>query len=251
VSWSARRWGLFLSAVSAGLDIGFSLFLMGAMRTLIKGQLPPPISALLVANMYAVGFIFVVLGRSELFTEHTTLAVLPVLRGRATLASLGRLWVTIYVGNLMGAAGFALLAAWIGPGLGVISPPAFAEIAEPLIRPGWLMVAASGLLAGWLMGLLSWLVTAARDTFSQIFIVWMITISIGFTHLHHSIVGSVEVLAAVFAGQGVTLADYGRFLLWTTIGNAVGGTVFVALIKHTHASRPGNPEVPAAGKSRL
>jgi formate/nitrite transporter FocA (FNT family) len=38
------------------------------------------------------GFLFVILGRSELFTEHTTLAVLPVLDGRASLRQLGRLW---------------------------------------------------------------------------------------------------------------------------------------------------------------
>ena len=52
---------------------------MAVMRTLTEGALAEPVVELLVANMYAVGFIFVVLGRSELFTEQTTLAVLPVL----------------------------------------------------------------------------------------------------------------------------------------------------------------------------
>jgi len=71
--------GLFASGLSAGLDVGFSLFLMAVMLTQADGILPKPIVAMLVANMYSVGFIFVVLGRSELFTEQTTLAVLPVL----------------------------------------------------------------------------------------------------------------------------------------------------------------------------
>jgi formate-nitrite transporter family protein len=56
--------GLFVSGVSAGLDIGFSLFLMGVMKTQVEGTLSRPIAAMLVANMYAIGFIFVVLGRS-------------------------------------------------------------------------------------------------------------------------------------------------------------------------------------------
>lgn len=59
--------GLFLSGLSAGLDIGFSLFLIAVTKTQVDGVLPRPVVALLLANMYAVGFIFVVLGRSELF----------------------------------------------------------------------------------------------------------------------------------------------------------------------------------------
>lgn len=58
---------------------------------------------------------------------------------------------------------------------------------------------------------------------------------IGFAHLHHVVAGSVEVLVGVFARQGVTLADYGHFLLWAALGNAVGGPLFVAVIKYGHA----------------
>jgi formate/nitrite transporter FocA (FNT family) len=61
----------FLSGLSAGLDIGFSLFLIAVARTQLDGVLPPPVVALLIANLYSVGFIFVVVGRSELFTEQT------------------------------------------------------------------------------------------------------------------------------------------------------------------------------------
>ena len=68
--------------------------------------------------MYAVGFIFVVLGRSELFTEQTTLAVLPVLNRQASVLELVRTWAVVYVANLLGAAAFAGLAVLIGPALG-------------------------------------------------------------------------------------------------------------------------------------
>ncbi len=55
--------------------------------------------------------------------------------------------------------------------------------------------------------------------------------------LHHVVVGSVEVLAGAFSGQGVTIAEYGYFLLYATLGNAVGGAFFVALIKYSYAIR--------------
>lgn len=232
---------LFVSGLSAGLDIGFSLLLMAVMKTAVdKGGLPEAaremVSNMLVANMYAIGFIIVVLGRSELFTEQTTLAVLTVLNRQASLAELVRVWIVVYVANLIGAALFAALAVFIGPPLGVVDRSAFGDIALAVTaHPSW-VIFWSAVLAGWLMGLLSWLVAAARDTISQIVIVWIITTVIGFAHFHHVVVGSVEVLAGVFAGDRVTWADYGHFLLWTSLGNALGGPFFVAVIKFGHAS---------------
>lgn len=61
--------GLLLSSLSAGLDIGFSLLLMAVMLSAVAGRLSDPVTDILVANMYSVGFILVILGRSELFTE--------------------------------------------------------------------------------------------------------------------------------------------------------------------------------------
>jgi formate/nitrite transporter FocA (FNT family) len=226
---------LFLSGLSAGLDVSLSLLLMAVMRTLTEGELPHAVSEILVANMYAAGFIFVVLGRSELFTEHTTLAVLPVLDGRASLRQLGRLWGLVYVANLIGAAAFAAFLAFLGPRLGIIGPRVLGDIAADVVKPAWWLILMSGVLAAWLMGLLSWLVAASRDTIGQIFVVWLVAFAIGFGHLHHAIVGSTEVLAGVFSGQGATMADFWRFLLPTTVGNLLGGFIFVALIKYGHA----------------
>ncbi|MEZ4869154.1 MAG: formate/nitrite transporter family protein [Caldilineaceae bacterium] len=229
--------GLFISGLSAGLDVGFSLFLMAVMQTYTSGALPEPIVQILVANMYAIGFIFVIVGRSELFTEHTALATLPVLNGNATLAGLARLWGVVYSANLLGAAIFAVLVTIIGPNLGVIDATAFGVIAHHVVDHKWWVILLSAVLAGWMMGLLSWLVAAGRDTISQIFLVWLVTTAIGLGKLHHSIVGTVEVLAGLFAEQGITLANFGHFLLWTTVGNSVGGVVFVAVIKYGHVVR--------------
>lgn len=224
--------GLFLSGLSAGLDIGFSLFLMAVALTQAEGALPRPVERLLVANLYSVGFIFVILGRSELFTEQTTLAVLPTLGGRSSIGALLRLWGVVWVANLLGAACFAGLATLIGPSLNVIHPSAFGEIAHRLTDHPPRAIFLSGILAGWLMGLLSWVVAAGRDTISQIVLVWLVTTAIGFAGLHHVILGAVEVFAGAFSGQGVGPADIGRFLLWATLGNTVGGVVFVAILKY-------------------
>lgn len=229
--------GLLLSALSAGLDIGFGPLLMAVTMTLIGDTLPESIVALLISAMYSVGFIFVVLGRSELFTEHTTLAVLPVLDRQTSLMSLGRLWGLVYVGNLVGSAVFAAFAVFVATRLGVADTHAFVELAMRMVDHDLLTIIVAGVLAGWLMGLLTWLIAAANDTLSRIFIVSLISGVIGFAHLPHVIAGSVEVLLGLFAADQITLADYGRFLLGSTVGNAVGGSVFVAIIKYGHATQ--------------
>lgn len=229
--------GLLIAGLSAGLDVGFSLLLIAVTLTHARGVLAEPVVDLLVANMYAIGFIFVIFGHSQLFTEHTTLATLPVLHGQASLGALARLWGIVYVSNMIGGAVFALLAVIVGPALAVIEPRVFGDIARGVVDHPWWVILLSGILAGWLMGLASWLVSAGRDTISQVVLVWLVTSAIGFAHLHHSIVGTVEVLAGLFAGQGITWGDFGHFLLWTTLGNAFGGFFFVSVIKYSHVIR--------------
>ncbi len=146
-----------------------------------------------------------------------------------------RLWGVVYVANLIGGTAFAALASTIGPALGTIDPHAFGQIAHRLTDHAPRTVLLSGILAGWMMGLLSWLVAAGRDTISQIVLVWLITTAIGFAGLHHVILGTIEVLAGAFAGQGVQISDIACFLVWATLGNILGGVVFVAFIKYSHA----------------
>lgn len=74
--------GQFLSAVNCGLDLGIGPFLLLIMLTEVgASSLDKPLAKILMAAGYTSGFIFVILGRSELFTEHTILAVVPVLVG--------------------------------------------------------------------------------------------------------------------------------------------------------------------------
>ena len=226
---------LFLSGLSAGLEVGFSVLLMAVMTSVCKGKLPEPVVAILVANMYSIGFIFVVLGRSELFTEQTTLAVLPVLSRETSVGSLLRLWTVVFVSNVIGAAIFAKGIAAIAPALGAAHPEDFTAIAMRLADHSAGVIFFSALLAGWLMGLLSWLVAAGRDTISQIVFVWLITTCIGFVGLHHVILGCVEVFAGAFSGPGIGGAAIARFMVMATLGNIVGGGIFVALLKFGQA----------------
>src|SRR3954468_19004846 len=92
--------------------MGFSL----AGEGLLKAHLPETIwTPLLTKFGYALGFLMVILGRQQLFTEQTLTAMLPLFSARrpsAIGANVARLWIIVLVANLVGAAAFAAAAAW-------------------------------------------------------------------------------------------------------------------------------------------
>ena len=129
--------GLLLSSFTAGLEVGFSVLLMGTVYTLFHHDMEAAQMKALLALCYPIGFIFVIIGRSELFTEHTALAILPVLDRSVRISELFMLWGIVYIGNLMGGYVFGGLIAKIGPGIGFIDPKAFSHLAEELVHYDW------------------------------------------------------------------------------------------------------------------
>ena len=233
--------GLFLSAFSAGLDIGFSVLLMAVVLTLFKGVFPDPVVHFLVSTMYPLGFMFVILGRSELFTEHTTLAILPVLQGISPIKKLLRLWGIVYLGNLIGGLIFAMILSYFASTLHFMQSWALAQISSDLALHTWTTTLFSAAFAGWLMGLLAWLVAAARETVSQVLIIWIVTTCIGLAGLAHSVVGNIEVATGLFNGN-LSFAQYIHFLVPVTLGNIIGGVFFVGILKYSHTTLSGKEE---------
>ncbi len=219
------------------MEVGFSVLLMGVLYSLLSESISEVSMHLVLAFAYPIGFIFVVIGRSELFTEHTDLSLLPVLARKVSLMDLGKLWGTIFGGNLLGGYLIGLLLILIGPELGIIKEDALVHLAEKMIHFNWWAILGSGVLAGWLMGLLTWLVGASQETISRMLAVIIVTVVIGIAGLHHSIVGSIEVFCGTVISHELGVTDYLHFQVWATIGNIIGGSVFVALFKFGQANR--------------
>lgn len=230
--------GLFLSSLSAGLEVGFSILMIGIIYTLFKAEVSPSKLYLMMALVYPIGYIFVIIGRSELFTEHTTLATIPVLNGEANLKSLIKLWITIYLGNLLGGYIFGLLVLQFNEGTHLISLDFFYYVSEKMISYSSGNTLVSSIITGWLMGTLSWLLSSAQDTLSRVVMIFLITFIISIAGLHHCIVGSIEVFMAFFSNANkITLVDFLKFQSISTLGNIIGGVVLVALVKFAHSKR--------------
>jgi len=132
---------------------------MATVYSLYEEIVHPSVLHTMLAFSYPLGFIFVIIGKSELFTEHTTLAVIPVLNGNASVRSLSIVWGVIFAGNLVGGSIFSYILSIISDHLGIIAGSSYSEMAFKLYHHPWAVIVGSGILAGWLMGLLSWLIT--------------------------------------------------------------------------------------------
>lgn len=223
---------ILLSSLTAGLEIGFSYLMICTLFYFLTGKLAEDTVFKMIAFVYPLGFILVVLGQSILFTEQTALLTLPVLNKKRSVPSLLKIWGLVISGNLIGGYLIALLLLWLGPSLHLFDLTVVEKIAKHVLDFNVGVIFSSAILAGWLMGLLSWLLASARDTISRIVIIFLITAVMAFTGLHHSIIGSVEIFAGMLSSPDISFGDYLTFQGTALLGNAFGGAIFVALLKY-------------------
>ena len=222
---------LLWSALAAGLVIGFSFLATGFAAYVLPE--PEHWRRFAIAVAYPTGFIFVVMGRSELFTENTLRPVVPLLyyRDRPRLRALGRMWGLLLLGNMAGA----FIFAWVFARTEAINPvlrPSLDAVAAEAARGTFAEVFYLAIFAGWLIALLAWLLASTHDTMAQIAVIWLTTGAIGAFGFKHSIVGAVEAFYRAFTGSASWGDMVGNFIVPAVLGNAIGGVVLVALLNY-------------------
>ncbi|WP_298525995.1 formate/nitrite transporter family protein [uncultured Christiangramia sp.] len=231
-TYDRSKSSILLSSFTAGLEIGFSFLMLCSLFSFLEGKVAEETIFAIIALVYPLGFILVVLGKSILFTEQTSLLALPVLNNRRSVWSLFQIWGVVILGNLAGGMLIALTVSWLGSGLNLFEAEVIAKIGEHFVDYDILTIFLSAIMAGWLMGLLSWLVTSSKETTAEILIIYLITAVMGFTGLHHSIIGHIEIFAGMLVSDKITFLVYLKTLVTALAGNAVGATIFVALLKY-------------------
>lgn len=223
---------MFLSAVIAGLEIGFSYLLVCAVYYLLGGRLDEHIVVKLFSVVYPVGFILVILGKSALFTEQTSVLALPVLNGQRSIWELFKVWSIVIFGNIIGGMFFAYFIGNLAPKMQLFTTETMASVARHVLDYEWWVILLSAITAGWLMGLLTWLLNSTFNSLARVLLIFMITGVIGFGGFHHSIVGNIEVFGGLIHSDSISISEYLWFLLLTLGGNGIGGAIVVGLFKY-------------------
>jgi formate/nitrite transporter FocA (FNT family) len=220
---------LLWSALASGLAIGFSFLAAAFASHLVSDQYRTAAAA----AAYPLGFIFVIMARSELFTENTLVPVVPFLERRdgETFRKLMRLWALLLVGNLVGATIFA----WALARTPMVEPAlheALSRLATEAVSDGFGRVLYSGVFAGWLIALLAWLLASTTYTGAQIAFIWLCTAPIHALGFKHSIAGSIEAFYLAWDGKAGWADMLADFVVPSVLGNAIGGVLLVALLNY-------------------
>ena len=232
---------LLWSALAAGMAINASLIAEGAIHSMteqVRWQ------HLLVSLGYPVGFVLVVLGRMEFFTESTITAMLPFVtrpsRRKAWLTI--RLWLLVLAANLVGAGLTTLAFAH----LPLAEPPlreGMVAVASGILRHDTLAVFLTAIPAGFLIASIAWMLPNARE--QSFLVIFAVTYIVGAANFSHSVVGSAEAFTLLWAGR-IDLADAALgFILPAVAGNLIGGAGLFALLAHGQV----RSEMIAAGKA--
>jgi formate/nitrite transporter FocA (FNT family) len=221
---------LMLSGLAAGLSMGFS-FLTQALLTASIAKVSGADWSVVVYLGYSIGFVFVVLGRQQLFTESTLTAVLPFFARRdlKTLYLTMRLWLIVLVVNLAGTWLFAAMLM-----VGRIFPPdvtmALHAIAGKVIHHPFWITFLRAVLAGWLIALMVWILPSTRS--ARLLTIIVITYVVALGGFVHVVATSSEVAYAVLSGMTSLGSYFTSFVIPTVLGNIVGGVALVALLNH-------------------
>lgn len=222
---------LFLSGIAAGLSIGLSF----VARAALTGAVPDDTSGLIGNLLYPLGFILIVGGKYQLFTENTLTPVTHVLTRIASIPTLFRIWGSVLLANVLGAGALAYVLA----NTGILTPEA-ADAArgfgEHALKASWDDLFWKGVLAGWIVASMVWLTHAVRDSTARFLIVFFLMYLIPSADLFHCIIGACEVLYLIFQGLA-GWGEFGYFFSAVTLGNTVGGVLLVAILNYSQTKQ--------------
>lgn len=221
---SSRR-ELFFSALAAGFAISITVLLTASLIASTDGH--PVLSALL----YPLGFIYIIIGGYQLYTENTLPPVALTLERLASIPALLRHWVIVLAGNFTGGAIGAAVLAWGG----VFSPEAATaaiQLAKHGIETAWWSVFFKAAFAGLIVAGVVWVEYASRDTISRVVIIYLAFLSIPIGNVFHVVTSFTEMLYGVFAGEIALVVGVTQFVVPVLLGNTLGGIVLVTIVNY-------------------
>jgi formate/nitrite transporter FocA (FNT family) len=237
--------GHAITALIGGMSVSFGGVAMAVSAGPFVEALGAERAHLIAAMAFPVGFIMLIVGKGELFTENFFVPVTGVIAGRGSVKDLLVLWSSTLAFNLVGGVIFAFLIS--RPGVISESARAFMiELGHAKVSMPFGQAFMKGIFAGWLMTVLTWLLLAARGQSGRLFLVWWIGFLLVAGHFNHVVISACEVMMAFALGAPITVGQWaaGNFVP-ALLGNLVGGVVFVTVLGYAqaHSLRQGEQKV--------
>jgi formate/nitrite transporter FocA (FNT family) len=224
---------LLFSGFAAGVAISASILA----EAFLHARLPDALWTELVSSFgYCVGFVIVIMGNLQLFTESTVTAVLPLATNptRRNLGRLFRLWAAVFVANM---AGTLFVAVLVSRQVIVDAEQLSAtlEVSRSILRHDAYTTFLVGMPAGFLVASIAWILPNARG--SEFWVIVTITYVIALGGFSHVVAGSGEAWLLWLQGEASLFDATCRLILPSLLGNIVGGTGLFAVLAHGQVRR--------------
>ncbi len=224
---------LAFSALAAGIFVSFSFLFRSVFHLhMANSQFEPLISSL----GYTVGFLIVILGRMQLFTENPITTIIPLLSewSFSRLFKVIRLWSTVFLFNIIGTT----IAAIFFASPYTLSPEiesAMHEVASNVMLLQPIENILRGIPAGIIIAAIVWTSPQTKNFRFVMIMFFVYFIALGdFTHV---VVGSCEMAYEVIKGDAGFIEYFFKFLIPTGLGNVIGGTMIFTLLIYNQVKK--------------
>lgn len=237
---------LGISGFTGGVSMGLSALGVGILLAKLGGG---HAAFILSRMLYPLGFIVVILGRAQLFTENTLYPVALVLTEPRHIWDTLRLWAIVLPSNVLGALAFAALAS-LTPAMPADVVQAIAGMGLDAAHTPVATIFWSGVVGGWIIATTAWLVSGSHTITGSVMIIWVLTFVVGMGNFAHCIATSGEILIAVLRGELPWIA-YPHWLGPAVAGNVCGGVGMVTLLEYGQAVMSRNDDESQDDAERL
>ncbi len=240
----------FMGTVFAGAYIGIALVLA---YTCAAG-LAPGVRPLVLGSVFGIGLLLVIFAGAELFTGGVMYGAFGLAKRTMTPADVVVMLALMWVGNLVGSA----LLGWVfssGGGGVIFSTKDFLQgvVAKKVYVDPLALVARSS-LCNWLVCLAIWTPARVQNEAAKVILTAWCLLAFVACGFEHSVANMTAFTLALLqpGHHAVTLYGAAYNLLWVTLGNVIGGGLFVAGAYLFYAQTEAAPvPTPAATFGRL
>jgi formate/nitrite transporter FocA (FNT family) len=238
------RLELVTTSLVAGFDIVFGVIAIATVTALVAPKLGPSMAHFVGSLFFGIAFIFIVVGRSELFTENFLVPITGLRRGRFTKLKLAELWTISPVMNILGGTLLILLVTTKGV-LPEGTAPALNDLALHIDELTLWAAFVSAIIGGALITAMTWMVEGVGTVGGRIVVAWIAGTLLALASLNHVIVVTLELIFGLRLGTEVTFGEVGLNFVIAAAGNMIGGLLLVTLTRTSQAIGSGETDRPS------
>lgn len=224
------RLELASTALVAGFDVVFGVIALATVATAVASRFGYEFGHMVGALAFGIAFVFIVVGRSELFTENFLVPVTALRQGDIAGRKLAELWLLSPLFNLVGGTTLVLIVSIDG-----VLPDGTGEtlvrIAETFDHNSALAAFFSAIAGGALITVMTWLVEGVGSIGGRIVCAWIGGALLVLGSFNHVIVVTLEMIFGMRFGADIGVLDVTQNFALAAAGNMVGGLLFVTLTR--------------------